>query len=252
MKPLSELPRDIVRAVFTDLDDTLTDDGLVESATYDAIFRLKHAGLRVVVVSGRPAAWADCLMRLWPLDAMVFENGAGVMVREGKKVATRLLANLPDAARLDALVEKIQKKFPGAKLAADQRFRLFDRAVDFGEEPPYLGEKERDEILRLLAAEKDVTAKLSSIHINFWIGTHTKVTAAESLLGNLRRDEIVYCGDSPNDEPLFAHFPLSVGVANVAPFLPALAHPPRFLTPSPRGAGFRELTDHLVSRKRSL
>lgn len=252
MRPLAELPVASVDAVFTDLDDTLTEEGLVSASTYESIFRLKENGFRVVVVSGRPAAWADCLMRLWPLDAMVFENGAGVMTREGRRVVTKLLASLPDADALDRLVERIQSQFPAAKLAADQRYRLFDRAIDFGEEPPFLDEPSRQAILDLLAREKGVTAKLSSIHINFWMGSHTKVTACEFLLGEKKRGEVVYCGDSPNDEPLFEHFPLSVGVANIAPFLPALAHPPGFLTPSPRGAGFRELALHLIARKRRL
>jgi hypothetical protein len=46
---------------------------------------------------------------------------------------------------------------------------------------------------------------------------------------------------------MFAHFPHSVGVANIAPFLPGLAHRPRYLTAGERGAGFAELAAHILT-----
>ena len=49
-----------------------------------------------------------------------------------------------------------------------------------------------------------------------------------------------YFGDSANDEPMFEAFPYSVGVANVAPFLPRMSAHPRWITPSEGGVGFVE------------
>jgi hypothetical protein len=40
---------------------------------------------------------------------------------------------------------------------------------------------------------------------------------------------------------MFEHFEHSIGVVNVRRFEAALAHKPRFITPSERGAGFAEV-----------
>jgi len=253
---LSSLPAAQVRGVFTDLDDTLTDHSQISPETYSSLWRLKEKGLWLVVVSGRPAGWADCLMRLWPLDAMIFENGAGWMIREGKNIRTVSLARDQDrAAQFQWRQEKfeaLKKTIPSLKLATDQPYRLFDHALDFAEEPPFLDDATVEKILTHLAQDPRGTAKLSSIHVNYWYGTHTKVTACEELLRqygkerNASKESIVFVGDSPNDEPLFEYFDLSVGVANVAKYLPRLKHPPKFLASRPSGAGFQEVVDILT------
>src|ERR1700683_3111256 len=80
--PISDIPPNQIRAIFTDLDDTLTYHSTLPAETYRSLWRLKEKGMVLVIVSGRPAGWADALMRLWPIDAMVFENGAGYFVKE--------------------------------------------------------------------------------------------------------------------------------------------------------------------------
>ena len=98
-----------------------------------------------------------------------------------------------------------------------------------------------------LAAEKNITAKLSSIHVNYWYGSHTKVTACKALLQSpknplgIAREQVVYCGDSPNDEPLFAFFDQTVGVANIRKYLGQMKSPPRYITKKPGGEGFQEV-----------
>src|SRR6185312_8321167 len=97
------------------------------------------------------------------------------------------------------------------------------------------------------------TAKTSSIHVNAWMGRFDKLQMSLSLLqeafgigGNEARRRVVYAGDSPNDEPMFAYFPLSVGVANVAPFLGQMRAHPRWITEKAGGLGFAELTELLL------
>lgn len=253
MKPLSELNAEKIRAVFSDLDDTLTDHSQIRSETFAALSRLRAKGLRIVIVSGRPAGWADCLMRLWPVDAMVFENGAGVMTRAGDRVITTCLAVEMDRAlqvkRLKQIFETAQGKIPKLKLATDQLYRLFDYAIDYAEEEPRLSEEELAHLLRLLGEFSDITYKVSSIHINYWCGTHTKVTACDHLLkqwGDVAQENVLYVGDSPNDEPLFHSFKCSVGVANVSRFLSQMKFHPAFITPSPGGRGFQEIVDKIA------
>lgn len=254
---LADLPKNKIRGVFSDLDDTLTLHSLLRPSTVKAIYDLHKHGLSLVIVSGRPAGWADCLMRLFPLDAMIFENGAGLMVRENDRIKTIALAKDADLPaqrkRLQSLFDEMHLQIPTLKLATDQPYRLYDYAIDFNEEPPFLDQNDVDKILGILSSQRDITAKLSSIHINYWCGTHTKVTACEYLLNSigskmgLTKDSIVFSGDSPNDEPLFSFFEHTVGVANIQKYLDRMQSKPKYLTREEGGLGFEELSQVLLS-----
>ena len=65
-----------VRAVLTDIDDTLTESGRLPAIAYQALENLHEAGLIVIPVTGRPAGWCDMIARQWPVDGVVGENGA--------------------------------------------------------------------------------------------------------------------------------------------------------------------------------
>ena len=65
-----------IRGVLFDIDDTLTTDGHLTAAGYAAVDALKTAGFIVVPITGRPAGWCDHIARMWPVDAVVGENGA--------------------------------------------------------------------------------------------------------------------------------------------------------------------------------
>ena len=109
-------------------------------------------------------------------------------------------------------------------------------------------------IMRILRSE-GMTATVSSIHINGWYGEHDKFSGAcwiaRELLGRDLTQELdrwVYVGDSTNDQIMFQHFQHSVGVANIRRFADQLEHPPRYITPSERGAGFSEVAQLLLGR----
>jgi 3-deoxy-D-manno-octulosonate 8-phosphate phosphatase KdsC-like HAD superfamily phosphatase len=100
------------------------------------------------------------------------------------------------------------------------------------------------------------SAKVSSIHVNAWFGAHDKLTMSLRILrelydfnGDLERRKISYLGDSPNDSPMFAHFPLSIGVANILPFASLMPHLPTYVTAAEGGQGFSEFVDLLLSAK---
>src|SRR5690349_11333332 len=84
--PLSEL-RGPVRALFSDIDGTVTTGGRVEASTYAALERLGEAGVPVVLVTGRPAGWGQAFMSVAPVAAVVTENGGVTFVREGGRLA---------------------------------------------------------------------------------------------------------------------------------------------------------------------
>lgn len=261
MEPLSSAdPRTFasVDFVLTDLDDTLTLDGRLPAASYAAMEELEAAGKTVVVVTGRPAGWCDLIARFWPVGAVVGENGAFYFrydraARTMHRVFQRSdEQRAADQRRLAEIYAGIVARYPAARLSADQAFRVSDYAVDFCEDVPRLDDAVIADIVRLFEAG-GATAKVSSIHVNAWIGTFSKLEMSLRVLNDAfgcdaaaALDKVVYAGDSPNDEPMFAHFPKSVGVANLKPFLPLLRTPPKWLAAEAGGAGFKELADRLL------
>lgn len=250
-----------ITTVFCDIDDTLTRDNLLESEAFDAVWRLSKAGFRVVPVTGRPAGWCDCIIRQWPVDAIIGENGAfAYYLEEGvRKELYHPSAGLPgeNAKVLAGIAERVYREVPGTRGAKDQPFRQFDIAVDFREEPPFL-DLEAAERIASIFAENGAVAKISSIHVNAWMGQYDKrsmtVLTARELWGLDLEDEstrrsVTFCGDSPNDEPMFAFLPFSCAVSNVRDTLKYMTHYPAFVTERAHGAGFAELAEYLLAAR---
>ena len=61
------------------------------------------------------------------------------------------------------------------------------------------------------------------------------------------RQDVIFVGDSPNDEPMFEYFPNAVGVANVLAFEDRLSFKPAWITRGKGGIGFAQLAKILVS-----
>jgi HAD superfamily hydrolase (TIGR01484 family) len=260
-RPWAALPvgaaRDVA-GVLTDIDDTLTTDGALTGDALQALQALRAAGLPVIAVTGRPMGWSEPFARSWPIDAIVAENGAVALFREGERLqveyaqddATRA-ANIE---RLRRAAERVLREVSGATLARDSAGRVTDIAVDHGEfarlAPAQIGE-----VIRVMQAQ-GMHATVSSIHINGWFGEHDKLSGARWIVQRLlardveaERERWVYVGDSTNDQLMFGHFPLSVGVANLLQFAEQLSVWPAFLTQRERGAGFAEVAQRLVAER---
>jgi len=248
-----------VRVLLTDLDDTLSTAGKLTAPAFDALWRLHEAGIAIVIVTGRPAGWCDHLARFWPVEAVVGENGGFYFFHDDKRLQRRYLYNARERAefraRLETVRDRILREIPGAAVASDQPYREYDVAIDFCEDVPPLP---RGQALRIkeIFEEAGATARISSIHVNGWYGTFDKLTSvrlcAKERLGldpDQRPEAFVYCGDSPNDEPMFEFFPLSFGMANVEPFLSMMKHKPAFITHAPCGAGFLEVANMILSAR---
>jgi HAD superfamily hydrolase (TIGR01484 family) len=263
MQPLRTLSRRRVvevRAVLADIDDTLTTDGQLTPDAYAALGRLTAAGLIVVPITGRPAGWCDHIARMWPVAGVVGENGAFWMRYDAR--ARKLVKRFgmsederrANRARLAAIGERIVASVPGSAIASDQLYRETDLAIDFCEDVPALSREAVDDIVALMHTE-GMTAKVSSIHVNGWFGDYDKLAMTRTLFAeafgidlDAVRERVVYAGDSPNDAPMFAFFPLSVGVANVRLHLDRIDTPPVYVTDAPAGAGFAELARFLLDR----
>jgi HAD superfamily hydrolase (TIGR01484 family) len=250
-----------VIGVLADIDDTLTTDGRLTAAAYAALERLQAAGLKVVPITGRPAGWCDHIARMWPVDGVVGENGAFYFRyrHAERRMARRFMLPAEERAaaraRLEELGRRVLAAVPGAAVAADQLYREADLAIDFREDVGPLPSTAVDRIVAIMEAA-GATAKVSSIHVNGWFGTWDKLSMTRLLLAeefgidlDRDREHFVFVGDSPNDAPMFAFFPLAVGVANVRDFLDRLATPPAFVAKARAGAGFAEVADALLAAR---
>jgi HAD superfamily hydrolase (TIGR01484 family) len=261
-RPLALMPdaaRRSIRGVFTDIDDTLSTDGRLTADAYAALERLRDAGKIVVPVTGRPAGWCDHIARMWPVDAVIGENGAFWMRFDAtaRKLVRRFVAPDTDRdalrARIAAIGRAILADVPGSALASDQHYRETDLAIDYCEDVVPLSRAAVDRIVALMTAH-GMTAKVSSIHVNGWFGDYDKLAATRMLMRerhgidlDAERARFVFAGDSPNDAPMFEFFPNAVGVANVRRFLDRMATPPAWITTREAGAGFAELADFLLA-----
>lgn len=264
MQPLAALPRAVAagfHTVLTDIDDTLTTEGHLTAEAYAALQALRAAGLRVLPVTGRPAGWCDHIARMWPVQGVVGENGAFYMWHDAAAGRLRVRHLLDEPARralaatLAAVREQVLREVPGCAVASDQFCRLYDLAIDFCEDVPPLPAAAVDRIVALMQAA-GLTAKVSSIHVNGWLGGWDKLSTARLMLAerygvdlDAERERIVYAGDSPNDEPMFGFFPHAVGVANVRDFASRMQRLPAWVTPSRAGAGFVELAAALLAAR---
>jgi hydroxymethylpyrimidine pyrophosphatase-like HAD family hydrolase len=234
----------------------------------------------VIPVTGRPAGWCDLIAREWPVDGVVGENGALVFWEELPKKPMGKPAEKPaqgqtkgqaeeqvngkpvlrqefhpnvirnDHPVLVRIKEKALAEVPGLRLARDQFARMFDIALDFAEEEPVLP-LEAAEKVRAIAAGEGAMAKISSIHVNVWMGGYDKLSMTGMFLqkrfgwdGDLF--QVLFAGDSPNDEPMFARFPLACGVANVNRYRSYMKTLPAFVSSKEGGEGFAEIVEAVL------
>jgi len=274
MLALSQWPlqaRRQIIGVFTDIDDTLTTHQAITPEALQALADLKAAGLAVIPITGRPVGWCaphaqgDAVQGVlpWSVDAMVAENGGVAFVPENngqnslqplcskryklsKIYYSDAAARAASQLRMQQVAQRILQQVPGATLSRDSAGRETDLAIDYSEHV-HLPPEQVAQVVAIMQFE-GMQATVSSIHINGWYGSHNKLEAARwmvrTLFGRNLDDELerwVYVGDSTNDQLMFAHFPHSIGVANIHRFDAQLVHWPRYQTASERGAGFAEV-----------
>ena len=265
MRALSTLPRAFaanISYVLCDIDDTITTEGRLTAKAYSALQDLHDAGITVIPITGRPAGWCDHIARMWPVSAVVGENGAFFMRYDhvARKMQQQFWTDQTTQAinrqKLDALANTILAQVPGCALASDQPYRLADLAIDFCEDVDPLPEAAIEKIVSLFEAA-GATAKVSSIHVNGWFGDYNKLTMTKRLFKSVFdqsldqvQNETLFIGDSPNDAPMFAFFNQSVGVANVSAQLDRIDHLPTYVCQASGGAGFAEMAQYLLEARK--
>jgi HAD superfamily hydrolase (TIGR01484 family) len=259
-QPFSEIPVGAlsqIRYVLTDIDDTLTHEGLLPGQTYLAVEQLHKAGFIVIPVTAGSSGWCDLIARMWPVDAVIGENG-GLYFRRcetGGTIVRGYWSAEPEREeelrRLAILAEQIKRSLPGIVSASDQRYRETRLAMTSSNETlpdPTTTEK----IVYLLRAGGARTT-INSMWVLGWIGGFDKLAMTRHMMTQVfaldieaERQKFLYVGDSLNDEPMFGFFPNSVGVSTVTRVLARMSTPPRWVTRGPGGTGFNEIARALL------
>lgn len=226
-----------VTTLVSDVDDTITTNGLLLPCALEAMYRLRESGRHLVLLTGGSAGWADVYVRQWPVDLVIAESGA---VALSKTSDGRIVYRTNPAIPAD--VEKRRASLIGRigmdRLSSDQYARLYDIALDLSKVS-----KEELEETRRMAEEAGAHTSQSSIHLNIWFGDYSKLSGLRHFLGQDIANGFAYAGDSLPDQELFASFPLSFGVASVRDRLSDFSHLPTVIVDEYGGQGFA----HIVS-----
>jgi HAD superfamily hydrolase (TIGR01484 family) len=256
MEPFDRFPAALsrqIRFVLTDVDDTLTDGPRLSAAAYTGLERLEDAGITVIPVTAAPAGWCDLMARMWPIGAVIGENGglclrhdraAGVTERHyWAEPAEREAAR----ARLATLGAAIAAGLPGVEIAHDQRYR--EVTLAFRNSDPALSDQI---VARLHAAGSRAT--VNSIWVIGWLGDFDKLAMTRRMMAELfamdierEAERCLYIGDSLNDAPMFGFFPHTVGVSTVCDYAERMPALPRWITKGAGGAGFAEVAAALLA-----
>ena len=262
MRPLREFPHEDLRKIkfiLTDIDDTLTTNGRLPAKSLHALEKLHQAGFKVIPITGRPAGWCDHFARMWPVDAVVGENGAFYFIYDHfqRKIIRRYWKSKNERKADRKRLEKIQKiiltTVKGSAVSSDQAYREADLAIDHCEDVKPLPESSVVQIMDVFL-NYGAVAKISSIHVNGWFGDYDKLKMTRILLEEYFElkdadfmEKIMFLGDSPNDEPMFGYFKNSVGVRNIMNYADQLEQFPAWITSKNAAEGFSELADTLLS-----
>ncbi|MCE2593370.1 HAD-IIB family hydrolase [Motilimonas cestriensis] len=237
-----------IKVLFTDVDDTLTLAGKLPAETLVALYRLQQAGIQVVPVTGACAGWCDQIARLWPVSAVIGENGAFTIESEGEQLSyidsCDRQARKANRQRLSKLATEIVCTYPKLQLAQDNDYRRYDVAIDFNQAVSGVSAEQVASVLAFIR-QRGVNATASSIHINMWLGDNDKLKGARDWLARHHQfdsDQIqqhcAFIGDSANDDVMFGFFKQSIGVANIKQHWHLLTNKPSTVMNKPGGLGF--------------
>lgn len=241
-----------LRGLLFDLDDTFLDAGRLRLGAFAALGAMRDAGLRLVVVTGRPVGWARILARQWPVDGVVSENGAIAAYLADSKlhVVDQLSAEQRSErqTQLDELVHKMRRNFAALRPAEDASLRLSDYTFDIGEyerPPANLVANAID-----FAQAQGARTTQSSVHLHVTYDTDDKATGCLRFLKRRFGEDpsaalsrYAFIGDSSNDASCFSAFDVTIGVSNLSG---RFSIPPRFSTRAARASGFAEAAGTLI------
>jgi hydroxymethylpyrimidine pyrophosphatase-like HAD family hydrolase len=223
MKTLSDLN---IRALATDFDGTLAHNGTVSDPTLIALERLKQAGLRLILVTGRELNdLASIFPNFFLFDLAVMENGAVLYHPNGGGIET--LVEPPPASLVARLYERRMPLHTGNAIVAT-----------WG---PH--EKEVREVIDELKLDLQIIRNKGALMI-----LPRGVDKASGLRAALRPlalspSEVLGIGDAENDSAFLRICGYSVAVSNA---VPSLKETVDMVTAGGHGDGVAEVIELLL------
>lgn len=239
--------------VAIDFDGTLLrSDGTISDRTSAAIRRISDAGVRVMVVTGRPPRWLDPVADLLShRGTAIAANGALVIDLETRTVVDSTHLDIP-AARV--VIQRLRDEFPTATFGVERpdgfaHERGYPRGIRNSERMPQVAYADTLEDLlasapvKILARVSDVdidtaaaraVAALNGVASVYFSGTDLLEIAAAGVSKastlariaaewNVTADAVMAFGDMPNDIPMLEWAGHAVAVANAHPSVRAIA-----------------------------
>jgi HAD superfamily hydrolase (TIGR01484 family) len=247
-QPLTPNHLSQIRLIATDMDGTLTIAEKFTPHLLQAFDQLRQAQIPIIIVTGRSAGWVSAIAHYLPITGAICENGGIFYQGEQTKMLVPI-ADIPTHRQsLAKMFTQLQHQFPQIQASSDNQFRLTDWTFD-------VKGLSRDalQIMAQACQQQGWGFTYSTVQCHIKLPNQEKALGLKQVLAQLYPEleshQIVTLGDSPNDVTLFdrAHFPCSVGVANVANYLDQMAHHPLCITASAAGSGFCELVSALLA-----
>lgn len=219
------------KIVFSDFDGTLTLGTALGPIFFKILDLCSEQALNFVVVTGRSVQWSYFTLTHIPGLQLSIAEGGGVWVEKKSEheLITHFNITPEEKEHLEMTTLELLKKFP-VNLSADSSGRLTDRAIELFE---FSDKGNLKNEVEAYLEEKQLHHSTSSVHLNFWAGEISKSKAMQKILNqfypDVKKEELVYFGDSLNDETVFRDYPHTVGVANLEKIQGQLKHLPQVI-----------------------
>jgi hydroxymethylpyrimidine pyrophosphatase-like HAD family hydrolase len=216
------------QALACDYDGTIAHHGHVDDDTFNALERVRRAGKKLLLVSGRELEdLTTACHRLAIFDSLVLENGAVIVDPVSREV--RRLANPPPPAFVNALRQR-------------NVLPLHEGHVIVATWEPH--EVAVLELIREMKLELQVIFNKGAVMI-LPSGVN-KASGLKAALEDLAISphDVVAVGDAENDHAFLAMCGCGVAVANA---LPTLKQQATFVTKRDHGLGVQELIEQMLS-----
>ncbi len=244
-----------VRGLLFDVDDTVLEHGALQVEALQALYRLRSAGLSLIAVTGRPASWGHVLLRQWPLEGVVAENGAVALEQSGGRI--QLLDRLSTherhrvRARLGELVADLRRRYPALTPADDVAGRHADYSFDIAEASQATESTVREASAWARAAGARVVRSSIQLHVSFDVddkasGVLRFLHHRAGVDATAARRRFAFIGDSENDAACFAAFQTTFAVRNVRG---CFTIGPRYVATLPYGRGFAQVAAALIGKR---
>ncbi|MEM7593674.1 MAG: HAD family hydrolase [Cyanobacteria bacterium P01_A01_bin.83] len=240
-----------IRLIASDLDGTLTQEEKFDAKLFQALVKLADAKINVLITTGRSAGWVQAIATYFPVLGAIAENGG--LLYWNHDLQPQMLSKIDHRQhrqQLEQVFKLLQTKFPQIRESLDNTFRLTDWTFDVENLSP----TELETIALICQSEgygftySTIQCHIKPIYQDKAYGLNKVMT---EYFPDLKPNQILTIGDSPNDESMFnqQQFPLSVGVANVRQYCERLKYLPAYVTKASQGEGFCELVELILQHQ---